>query len=210
MNPSTVRIPYAQSLLWIAFFAAFILCVSLDTHLVFFDLIHRNPHRTLSDVIAMMTMQSALIGVLAAIGALLVFTVPQVFQAALVDVAHRAFGNRSRFSVLAALPITAILTWYWWDYLTPSDLGLGITAPPDWTPYQHGISTSRYLGALAFQAPATLLSFLYLDAKVRGRSVRPVLYGAIAIAFGISIYWGHVMTQDQIRFQERETSRSLN
>jgi hypothetical protein len=74
--------------------------------------------------------------------------------------------------VLPALPVTAVLTWYCYDYLTP-DFNLGINADPDWTPYQHGISIAHYQGALLFQAPVTLFSFLYLDAGFRGASSGP-------------------------------------
>jgi hypothetical protein len=99
--------------------------------------------------------------------------------------------------------VSAILTWYCYDYLTPSDFNLAITAGPDWAPYQHGISTSRYSDALSFQAPATLFSFAFLEAKFRGRSVKPVLFAVVAIAVAVSVVWGYGMTRDQIEIQNR-------
>jgi hypothetical protein len=204
MSRGAVGIAYTQSLFCIALLTAFIVCLSLNFHLVFFDLIHGNPNRTLGNVLIMMTAEAALIGFIAVIGALLVFSVPQIFQAALVNLCNQIWGNDGRFAALVALPFTAILTWYCYDYLTPSNINLGINAGPEWTPYQHGISTSRYLGALSFQAPATLFSFAFLEARFRGRSVKPVLFTVLAIAVTFSIAWGYAMTRDQIELQNRK------
>jgi hypothetical protein len=203
MSRDAVNIAYTQSLFCIALSTAFLVCLSLNFHLVFFDLIQGNPGRTLDNVLEMMTVEAALIGSIAAIGALLVFTVPQIFQAVLVNLCNQIWGNNGRFAALVALPFTAILTWYCYDYLTPSDINLGINTTPDWEPYQHGISASRYLGALAFQAPATLFSFAYLEARFRGRSVKPVLLAVLAMAVAVSVVAGYGMTPNQVEIQNR-------
>jgi hypothetical protein len=75
---------------------------------------------------------------------------------------------------------------------------LGINAGPDWTPYQHNISISRYLGGLAFQTPITLFSFLYIDTSFRGASKWPVLIAALVITIMIGGIWGYVTAQQQI------------
>jgi hypothetical protein len=204
MSRGAVNIAYTQSLFWIALLTAFVVCLSFDFHLVFFDLIHGNPNRPLDNVLLMMTVQAALFGFITVIGALLVFTVPQIFQAVLVNLCNRIWGSRGRFAALVALPFTAILTWYCYDYLTPSDFNLGINEGADWTPYQHGISTSRYLGALSFQTPATLFSFTYFEARYRGRSARLLLLAVLTIAVAVSVVCGYKMTRDQIKLQQQE------
>jgi hypothetical protein len=150
---------------------------------------------------SMMVTTTPILGVVAAIGSILVFTLPQVFQAVLIAVLHRTLGSRAQFAALAALPLTAILTWYCYDYLTPSDVGLGINAGPAWTPYQHGISISRYLGALAFQIPVTLFSFLYINAGFRGTSKWPIVAAALTLTIASGGIWGYVTAQQQISLQ---------
>jgi len=198
MSKGAINISYLQSLLWVTLFAALTVGGMSIAHLVFFDIIHGNPHRTGGDVVLMIVLMTPILGVIAAIGSILVFTLPQVFQAALVAVSHGMFGSRSHFVVFPALPLTAILTWYCYDYLTPSDVNLGINAGPDWSPYQHGISVARYMGALAFQAPITLFSFLYVDASFRGASKWPVLIAAVVITIAIAGIFGYVTAQQQI------------
>jgi hypothetical protein len=198
MSKSAIGASFAHSLLWVVLFTAVTVGVMSVTHLVFFDIVHGNPHRTREDVISMMVTMTPIIGVIAAIGTILVFTLPQVFQAALVTVFYRMFGNRARFAVFPTLPLTAVLTWYCYDYLTPSDVGLGINAGPDWTPYRHGISIARYMGALAFQTPLTLFSFLYIDVSFRGASKWLILVAALAIALVVGGMYGYVTAQEQI------------
>ncbi len=165
MSKSAIGASYAHSFLWVVLFMAVTVGVSSIAHLVFFDVIHGNPHRTEENVISMMLVQTPILGVIAAIG---------------------------------SLPLTAVLTWYCYDYLTPSDFNLGINAGPDWTPYQHGISISRYMGALAFQAPITLFSFLFIDAGFRGASKWLILVAALVIAIVVGSMYGYVTAQGQI------------
>lgn len=198
MSKRAIGASYAHSLLWVILFTAVTVGVTGIAHLVFFDIVHGNPHRTWGVVIFMMVLEMPILGVIAAIGSILVFTLPQLFQAALIVVSHRMLGDHARFAVFPALPLAAVLTWYCYDYLTPSDVGLGVNAGPDWTPYQHGISIARYMGALAFQAPVTLFSFLYIDAGFRGASKWPVLIAALVTTIAIGGIWGYVTAQQQI------------
>jgi hypothetical protein len=61
-------------------------------------------------------------GIIALIGTFLVFALPQFFQAEVVGALDQIFGDRARFAALLALPLTAVLPWYCYDYLTPSNL----------------------------------------------------------------------------------------
>ena len=198
MSKSEIYASFAYGFLWILIFAVAAVDVSSITHLVSFAGMHGN--RTQQDVVAMMVAQTPMIGLVAAIGSLLIFALPQAFQAALVATLHQT--NRARFAVLAALPLTAIVTWYCYDYLT-IEFTLGVNAAPDWTPYQHGISMSRYLKALAVQTPVTLFSLLYLDASFRGASKWPVLVAAFAIVIVAGVAYGGVTAQQQIALLSR-------
>ena len=164
------------------------------------DFVHGNPHRPQANAVFMMAVYTPIFGIVAVIGTFLVFTLPQFFQAALIVTLGRIFGDRARFAALLALPLTAILTWYSYDYLTPTDVNLGINAGPDWTPFKHGLSVSRFMSSLAVQAPVTLLSFLYFDAGLRGSSKKPLLVAALAIAVAMGLIGGYTMAQNQIQF----------
>jgi hypothetical protein len=80
MNKRAIGASYAHSLLWVVLFTTVTVGVMSIAHLVFFDIIHGNPHRTRENVISMMVMMTPVIGVIAAIGSILVFTLPQIFK----------------------------------------------------------------------------------------------------------------------------------
>ena len=126
-------------------------------------------------------------GIIALIGTFLVFALPQFFQAEVVGALDQIFGDRARFAALLALPLTAVLPWYCYDYLTPSNLCF---AGNCMEPYEHGLSGSRYMMTLVIQTPITLFGFLYFDAGLRGASKRPVVVAALAIAVVIGGIWG--------------------
>src|SRR5262249_52772651 len=143
------------------------------------DFVHGNPHRTQANALVMMLLFPLLFGFIAVIATFLVFALPQCFQALLTDVLVRRLHRRGLLGVLLALPLTAALAWYCYDYLTPTDVNLGINIGPDWTPYRHGLTRQRYLIMLALQIPITLFSILYLDATNCGRSKKPIIIGAL-------------------------------
>jgi hypothetical protein len=66
--------------------------------------------------------------------------------------------------------------------------------------YEHGLSVSRYLTALAMQAPITFFSFLYLTAGSSGRSRKPILLVALALAVVIGAIRGYVRARAQYQF----------
>jgi hypothetical protein len=106
--------------LWIALFIAIIFGVANTVELLFIDFIHVNPHRPQSNALFMMKVNAPIVSAIAALGALLVFTLPQFFQTEIIGGLRRRFGEHARFAVWPALPLTAILTWYCYDYLTPT------------------------------------------------------------------------------------------
>ena len=162
VNANAIHAMYARSLAWLMVVAAVIGGVSNVVSLVLIDFVHGNPHRTQENAFEMIIMFTPLLGLIAAVGTVIVFALPQCFQAVVSGTLVRRFGGYAQAAVLLVLPMTAVITWYPYDYLTPSDFNLGINDGPDWQPYQHGLTAARYLSALACQTPATLFSVAYV------------------------------------------------
>ncbi|HEY0910500.1 MAG TPA: hypothetical protein VGD75_09755 [Bradyrhizobium sp.] len=98
---------------------------------------------------------------------------------------------------MLALPVTAVLTWYCYDYLTPSvpNFAGNFTEP-----YTHGLSLRRYVRTLAVQTSVTLFSSLYLSAHISGRSKAALLLAALAMTLVAGEIWGYLMARDQFQF----------
>jgi hypothetical protein len=197
MSRITVYASYLQSLIWLALLMALINAEANIVELLFVDFVHGNPHRSQENAIFMMKFYTPLFAFIALIGTFLVFTLPQFFQAELVRALERPFGERARFAVWPALPLTAVLAWYCYDYLTPSNLCF---AGNCMEPYEHGLSPSRYATTLAIQTPITLLSSLYLNANISGRSKTRLLLAALAVALIVGGIRGYFMARGQFQF----------
>ena len=102
--------------------------------------------------------------------------------------------------VLLALPLTAVLAWYCYDYLTPKDFNLGINESPDWVPYQHGLTLQRYLIMFAIQTLITLFSILNFDAAIRNRAKKPIITCALLFAVVLGVVFGHWIAEAQYKF----------
>jgi hypothetical protein len=200
MNRSAIYISYVRSLLWIALLMAIAVGVALIVELVFVDFLHGNPHRTKANAIFMMLFFPVILGIVTTVGSFFVFTLPQCFQAVVADVLVWRFGRLAQLGVLLALPFTAILAWYCYDYLTPTDLNLGINAGADWVPYQHGLTLRRYLATLIIQTPISLFSLWYCDATIRNASKKWVVRAALALAGVAGVMWGYGMARTQYQF----------
>ena len=197
MSTIAIRVSYLQSLLWLALFMALAAAETNIVQLMLLDFVHGNPHRTLENALFMMEAYAPPFGIIAFIGTLLVFTLPQLFQAEWVGALDRLFGDRARFVALPALPLTTLLTWYCYDYLTPSapNFAGNLTVL-----YEHGLSLSRYTTTMAIQMPVTLFGLLYLNAHLSGRSKRPLLLAALAITLVAGGIRGYLMARGQFQF----------
>ena len=199
MKPNGIYASYARSLLWVALLMAVAIGVALIVELVFVDFVHGNPHRTQANATVMMLF-APIIGSIAFIVTILVFALPQCLQATLTDVLLRRLNRRGLLGVLLALPVTAALAWYCFDYFFPKDFNLGINEGPDWTPYQHGLTLQRYLIMVAIQTPITLFSVLYCDATICNRSKKWIIIGAFLFAVLVGVFHGHRRAQVQYQF----------
>jgi hypothetical protein len=197
MRRITVYISYLQCLLWLALFMALISAETNIVELLFVDFVHGNPHRSQENALFMMAAYTPLFAFIAVIGTFLVFTLPQFFQAELIGALEQVFGDRARFAAWLALPLTAVLTWYCYDYLTPSNLCF---AGNCMEAYEHGLSLSRYAATLAIQTPITLFSSLYLTAQISGRSKATLLLAALAFVLVAGGVRGYCMARGQYQF----------
>jgi hypothetical protein len=178
MHMRAVAISYAKSLAWIAMLIA----VAVDMAVVGVILFNDFRHGAYGPQDGFMAMLAMVFWVIATIGSLIVFAPVQAFQVLLISVMQREFGDRARFAALSSLPITAVLTWYCYDYLATNEFLFGARIGPT---YQDGISIARYLAALAVQTPATLFAFLYFEADRHRRSKAPIIIAALVVAIAI-------------------------
>ena len=200
MRSNAIYAAYAQSLEWLAVLAAIVVAVSNIVALMLVDFVHDNPNRMWENAIGMMVLFTPLFGMITVVGTLLVFTLPQCFQAVVSSGLVRRFGSQAHMGVLLVLPVTAVITWYCYDYLIAPFFSLGLNEGPDWRPYQHGMTATRYLGVLAFQAPATLFSAAYAaagDGRLSRRIVLLLALTAAVVAGGIT---GHRQAEQQYQF----------
>jgi hypothetical protein len=189
-----LHVAWAQSFGWIVLLIAGVVEIAVLT--IF---IHGTPHGSDAHAVPAMVLISLILEVAAVIGAFLTYALPQVFQALISDILVRLLGRPGQFGILAALPVTAILSWYCWDYLVPS-FQLGINEGADWAPYRHGLTLTRYLTMLAVQTPVTLFSLAYCDAAIRQGSRKPAVRLALALAIVAGVVFGvwRVMGQHQV------------
>jgi len=198
MKRNEVYGAYAQSLFWA------VLLINIAAGLAVLGAVSGGfiaDRPPVGDALKAMAWFLLIAGFVASAASFLVFTVPQCFQAALSNALAHRYGRRGQLGVLLALPLTAVLTWYSYDYLTPSMPPLAIGGGPDWIPFQHGITPRRYLGALIFQAPVTLFGVWYCDAIVRHvsrESVEDVVVVGLIVAVVIGVILGSYVAVSEV------------
>jgi hypothetical protein len=198
MKWSEIHSAYTKSFLWIAVLIAGATGLSRVVELIFIDFVHGNPHRPKSNALEMMALHPPIFGLVAIVGAFLVLAPSQCFQALVSDASVRRRGRRGQSAVPLALPLTAVLTWYCYDYLTPSNVIS--TTGDDWTPYRHGLTFPRYLSILAVQLPATLFSLAYCEATVRHASRTWIVATGFVLAIVVAGVVGYGKALDQYKF----------
>ena len=190
-DPPGLKTSYALSLWWVALSFAAAVTSAMFTNIIFFDFVHRNPNRTTADSILTFVFMSPIMSLLVIIGCFLVFSLPQVAQAAVHVFLKRLPRPFSQLLILLFIPFLGLLTWYCWEYLTPTDFLGG--DDPDWKPYQHGITMQRYLAALSYQVPISIFSIVYFEPdllRTTRKTSRLVVIGCAVLA---GAWYGHAM-----------------
>ena len=178
MKRNGVLLSYVVSLLWVIFLVAAVIVIGFVAGSVVREFTHKDPIDALWDSVKYLPVTMSISLLVAGIATSLVFPVPQAFEAFLAGELAQRLGGKAHFLVLLAVPLTAVLTWYCYDYFLP-EISLGIYDGPDWVPYQHGLTTERYLKALAVQAPLTLFNTFYFDSVGHPRYRKAILLVAI-------------------------------
>lgn len=190
---------FVKSLLWMGFFLALTLAIGIVVSVILLDFVHGNPHRPKSNAISMMEFDPLLFGAIAMAGVLIVFSLSQAIQGMMMRFLYPRFGRNAYIYIGLAIPLISIITWYCYDYLTPTGT-LGIDAGADWAPYQHGITLKRYLLTLVCQGIVTAFSIFNFDVGIRNQSKTSVLLGIVllTIIVGETLGYRNAMTQINI------------
>jgi uncharacterized membrane protein (DUF485 family) len=199
MNKTSFK--FLTSLSLVAVYISAAIGVAFISEFIVTDFIHHNPSRPQSNAIFMMEVYIPIICLIAFIGTFLVFTVPQYLHGSLTGILLSKYGSKGFLFAIAAIPLAALLAWYGYDYLTPTDFGLGISFGPDWVPYKHGVTLERYFKTLLFQVPISLFSLLRLWLEEKGKMgfCRYLFFVLLAIAVVVGVPWGHHMAMNQLR-----------
>ena len=185
-----LKTSYALSFCWIALSFA-VAAVSALSMNVLSDFVHGGPNRSIALQLPMTFLLAVIMSLVAMIGCVLVFSLPQIMQAAVHMLARRIAKPISHLLVLSFIPILAVLTWYCWEYLTPTDFLGG--DDPDWKPYQHGITTQRYLAALAYQVPISIFAIVCFEPDLLGTTRKTIRLVVIGCAVLAGAWFGHAM-----------------
>lgn len=196
MSERAIYLSYAQSFIFVALFLALARAEANVVQLLLLDFMGVNPLET-QHAMSTMKIDTLAFAIVDIVGVFLVFAPPQLFQVVLTSVLESPLGDEARFTPLMILPVTAVLTWYCYDYLTPSNLCFAGNCMPV---YEHGISAERYLAILLVQTPITLFSFFYFDAGLSGRSKVRVLLVALATVIIVGLILGCLRARFQLQY----------
>lgn len=173
---------FFTSLLWIV---VAITCASFFdsvANIIKIDFLHVNPYRTQSHAVWLPFMFTPFAFIIVLFGVAISFGSTQFAQAFLTTRLVQKYGIRGLYCILLSVPLMTIISWYCYDYLTPSNVNLGINCGPEWVPYEHGLTMKRYLIMLLLQAFITLFSLSRLFAALKGRFETTILLALLSIA----------------------------
>jgi hypothetical protein len=142
MVQRTTSSSYGQALFWVAALVALFCCVTMIPRFFMIHFIQHHPPETPAFAIRMIFLITPIISAAAAATALLTFVIPQYAQRLLENARLRRIGATSHIGILFALPITALLTWYCFDYIVMTILPMLLQSEDD-ASYEHGITPGR-------------------------------------------------------------------
>ena len=192
-----------RSLLWVAVTVAFAAFSLLATETIKIDFLNINPHRSQSHAASLPFIFGFVFLIITTILTAITFSLSQITQAITGRISIQQFGERGFYIVAAATPLMAILSWYCYDYLTPSDFNLGINEGANWVPYQHGLTIQRYLVMLGLQSYVTIFSIVRLKFEICDQNLakKKFLIAAIVVASTIGVAAGIFKTQPNLSAQ---------
>jgi hypothetical protein len=202
IEKTSVMSEFFKGLTWVAVFMAISVGVMNITQLLFIDFIHGNPHRSQNNSIFMMAVYTPIFGMIAFFGIFLVFSASHAVQALFAKFLLGRCGRSGLYGLVIIVPFATIITWYCFDYLTPSDVNLGINVGADWVPYKHGITARRYLMTLGAQTSVTAFALLCLglDVSAHRHARRLLILAVLAVATVAGAIWGYGMASEQFKY----------
>jgi hypothetical protein len=175
---------FALSLLWVSVIIAWGQFIEVAADVLVIDFLNINPHRSQTHAASLPFIFAPFDFIISGVGTLIVFGAAQFVQAVLTGALVKSYGRFGLLVAVLGIAPTAVITWYCYDYLVPSDFNLGINVGEDWVPYQHGITFPRYLAACGLQGCVVLFSLWRLNLEVTGHpsAKKYVLLLAIGVA----------------------------
>ena len=172
------------------------------TELVIVDFVNINNSRTLS-----LTFETALVSVpffsiIYVICTFIVFSIPLFLQNMLLNFIKTKINTNNIYIIIATTPLISIITWYCYDYLTPTDVNLGFNVGQEYKVFEHGITPIRYLEALTYQTTVSIYCLFIMRLKNEKyynlkRYTKLIL---IFISIVIGLIMGHRMAEEQYRY----------
>lgn len=194
--PRTIS-SHFRSLLWIAILVTFAGLFFQIVEVIKIDFLNVNPHRSQSHAASLPILFSFIFLIPITVGIFITFTVAQIAQSIIFNFSNPRFFLRSYCFIAMTTPLLAILSWYCYDYLTPSDFNLGINTGADWMPYQHGLNFQRFLVMLGLQSCVSIFSLLLLRFENTGhnQAKKRFLLAAIIFACIVGVVIGLFLRQ---------------
>lgn len=131
MSANDIGPSYAKALVWCALFYGLVSGVAGIVELIIVDFIHINPHRMREATLMTMALSTPMIFLIVFLGIFIIFGLPQILQAKTVRAIMVRFGDQYENSIIMILPITAVVTWYCYEYLAPTNCNFGFTLASD-------------------------------------------------------------------------------
>ena len=153
---------FIKSLAWVAVVVACALAFYLLAASVDVDFLGYRAQNMGGNVAMTLVFFIPFLSVIGCVGVALVFTIPQLLQMAMAAGLMRVYGRRGLVGIVLGLPLLSVVTWYCYDYLTPSDINLTSNTDGDWVTYEHGLNGARYWRALLAQSAVTLFTLARL------------------------------------------------
>ena len=119
---------------------------------------------------------------------LITFLLSQILQGRLLGWLYEKYDRIGLLLFILAIPISAVVSWYCYDYLVPNNPGFIFDAPEDEL-FHHGLTVSRYLTILGIQAAISIFSVTrFIFAEKYTRSVKALFFLAlitVAVLYGV-------------------------
>lgn len=194
---------YFRSLLFVAVMVTFAIFFLMVTDVINVDFFNINPHRSKSHAASLPFLFAPIFLILSTLGIFITFSIAQIVQAMICSISIQKFCLRGYFIIATTTPLMAILSWYCYDYLTPSDFNFGFNEGADWVPYQHGLTMQRLLIVLGLQSFVTIFSIVRLRFEIGGHNLanKKFLFAAVGFASIIGIGAGILKTQSNVAAQ---------